>query len=384
MTVGREALFPTGVTILRALAVARWLAWGWMVAVVAFSGDAIRQPVAAWASVAVAFGLAATSTWLVRRDPRRLMSTGFLAAEGAIALGLTALDGWVFEPGHVFVTSQNLASQWPLVAAISIGVSAGPVVAALFGALVGPARWLGAELNGFDQYDPKHVVSLVAISLFYAACGAVFGWLAMLLRRTELEIADRRARDEVARVLHDTVLQTLALVERRVATTDVELAGAAREADRELRAFLFGADARADADLRSRLHGAVEHARRRTPATVSAPRITVNVIDDGCRVREREQDLLARAVGEAVANALEHAAADHIVVFAETDDAGEVFVTVRDDGIGFDPAIATDGHGLAESIAARMDSIGGRAEVRSTTGVGTEVRLWSAGRRAAP
>ena len=49
MAVGREALFPTGVTILRALAVARWLAWGWMVAVVAFSGDAIRQPVAAWA-----------------------------------------------------------------------------------------------------------------------------------------------------------------------------------------------------------------------------------------------------------------------------------------------------------------------------------------------
>ena len=176
----------------------------------------------------------------------------FLAAEAALALGLTVLDGWVFEPGHVFVASQNLASQWPLVAAISIGVSAGPVVAAAFGTLVGPARWLGAELNGFERYDPEHVVSLVAISLFYAACGAVFGWMAMLLRRTESEIADRRARDEVARVLHDTVLQTLALVERRVATTDPELAGAARETDRELRAFLFGGDGRPATDLRSR------------------------------------------------------------------------------------------------------------------------------------
>ena len=378
MAVGREALFPTGVTILRALAVARWLAWGWMVAVVAFSGDAIRHPVAAWAAVGVAFGLAATSTWLARTDAQRLMSVGFLAAEAALALGLTVLDGWVFEPGHVFVTSQNLASQWPLVAAISIGVSAGPVVAAVFGALVGPARWLGAELNGFERYDPKHVVSLVAISLFYAACGAVFGWMAMLLRRTESEIADRRARDEVARVLHDTVLQTLALVERRVATTDPELAGAAREADRELRAFLFGGDGRPATDLRSRLHHAVEQARGRAPSTAS--RITVNVIDDGCRVREREQDLLARAVGEAVANALEHAAAEHIVVFAETDDAGQLFVTVRDDGAGFDPSTVTEGHGVAESITARMASIGGRAEVRSSPGIGTEVRLWSSAR----
>ena len=66
------ALFPTGLTMLRALAVARWLAWGWMVAVVAFSGDAIRQPFVAWASVVVAFALAAASTWLVRTDPQRL------------------------------------------------------------------------------------------------------------------------------------------------------------------------------------------------------------------------------------------------------------------------------------------------------------------------
>ena len=53
MAEGRRALFPTGLTLLRALAVARWLAWGWMVAVVAFSGDALRHPVVAWASVAV-------------------------------------------------------------------------------------------------------------------------------------------------------------------------------------------------------------------------------------------------------------------------------------------------------------------------------------------
>lgn len=380
MAAGRDVPFPTGGTILRALAVARWLAWGWMAAVVAFSGDALRLPAVAWASVAVALSLAVTSTVLARSHPARLTHPTFLAAEGVMAVGLTVLDGWVFEPGHVFVTSQNLASQWPLVAAISIGVAAGPFVAAGFGALIGPTRWLGAELNGFDGYDPKHAVSLVAISLFYGACGAVFGWLAMLLRRTELEIADRRARDEVARVLHDTVLQTLALVERRTGATDPELAGAARDADRELRSFLFGSSSGSGAnDLRGRLHRAVEHARRHAPTAASGagPRITLNVLDDGCRVGVREQELLARSVGEAVANALEHAAATEVVVFAETDDDGAVFVSVRDDGAGFDPTLGTDRHGLAESIHGRMSSIGGRSEVRSSPGSGTEVRLWT-------
>ena len=378
MAEGREALFPTGVTLLRALAVARWLAWGWMVAVVAFSGDALRHPVVAWASVAAAFALTVVSTWLVRTDARRLTSTMFLAAEAALALGLTVLDGWVFEPGHVFVTSQNLASQWPLVAAISIGVSAGPVIAAVFGALVGPARWIGAELNGFERYDPKHAVSLLAISLFYGACGAVFGWMAMLLRRTEAEIADRRARDEVARVLHDTVLQTLALVERRVATTDVELAGAARQADRELRAFLFGADGRPGDDLRSRLHVAVEQGRRRAPATESPPRITVNVIDDDCRVgrpgagaarpgRRRGRGQRPRARRRRARRRVRRDGRRRSGVRHGARRRRRVRSLDRQRG-----------HGLAESITARMDSIGGRAEVHSTPGAGTEVRLWSA------
>ncbi len=100
------------------------------------------------------------------------------------------------------------------------------------------------------------------------------------------------------------------------------------------------------------------------------------MIDDGCRLAGHQQDLLARAIGEAVANALEHAHAATIVVFAETDDDGQVFASVRDDGTGFDPAAVT-GHGLTESIGGRLESIGGRAEVHSTPGGGTEVRLWT-------
>jgi hypothetical protein len=232
-------VFPTGLTILRVLGVARWLAWGWMFAVVAFSGDALRHPVVAWMTVAAGLALSVVSTWWLRSGPDRLLDAPFVASEAVLALAFSVLDGWVFEPGHVFGTSQNLATQWPLIAAVSIGVAAGPIAAAAYGALVGPARWVAAELNDFGEYDPKHLVSLAAASLFYAASGAVFGWLARLLRRAEGEIADRRARDEVARVLHDTVLQTLAMVERRAAPTDPELAAMARQADLDLRAFLF-------------------------------------------------------------------------------------------------------------------------------------------------
>ena len=370
--------FPTGLTILKVLGLARWLAWGWMVAVVAFSGDAVRHPVAGWLAVVAGLVLTAAATWLLRTAPARLLDVGFVTVEGVFALALTVLDGWVFEPGHVFVTSQNLASQWPLIAAISIGVACGPVVAGMFGLMVGPARWLAAVLNEFDDFEPRHVVSLLATSLFYAASGAVFGWLALLLRRTEGEIADRRARDEVARVLHDTVLQTLALVERRTAATDPELADAALVADRELRAFLFEGRGATGDDLSSRMRAAVRQACDRVAlAPLSGPRISVNVIDDGCRLPVGDQELLARAVGAAVSNALEHARASNVVVFAETDVDGQVFASVRDDGVGFDPVAAVDGHGLAESIAARLASIGGRAEVRSTPGRGTEVLLWS-------
>jgi signal transduction histidine kinase len=101
------------------------------------------------------------------------------------------------------------------------------------------------------------------------------------------------------------------------------------------------------------------------------------VLDDGCRIGDEAQALLARAVGAAVANALEHAQARTVVVFAETDEEGQVFASVRDDGVGFDPDSAGDGHGLTESISARMASIGGHADVRSAAGSGTEVRLWS-------
>jgi signal transduction histidine kinase len=105
--------------------------------------------------------------------------------------------------------------------------------------------------------------------------------------------------------------------------------------------------------------------------------VIVNVLDDDCRIDGPSREAIARAIGEAVANAIEHAQPSQVVVFAETVGAKQVFATVRDDGVGFDLAKATAGHGITHSIVARMEAIGGRADITSSLGAGTEVRLWT-------
>ncbi len=380
--------FPTGVTMVRALAAARWLTWLWMLGVVIVAstrsvdetsvgdpsgpGTAFRHPLTAWLCVLAVLAVCVLATVWVRSAPDRLISPRFAVVECALALSLSTIDGWVFDPGHVFETSQSLATQYPLIAMATAGLAFGPWIAAAIGSLIGPAEWWAAELNEFADWSLRHTFSIIASSLFFAAAGALFGWLGRLLRRVEGQIADQRARDDVALVLHDTVLQTLALVEKRTDTTDPELALAARRADRELRQFLFGAAALPADDLEGRVRHAVERAARNHDVSV-----IVNVVDLGCSARVPAQEALAGAVGEAVTNAIKHADAGSIVVFVETDDDGDVFASVRDDGCGFDPASSSDGQGLEGSIRGRMSTVGGRSEIVSTPGGGTEVRVWT-------
>jgi len=373
MVRGPRALWPTGLTALRALVAARWLCWLWMLAIMVFANGQ-RHPPLGWACVAAAGAFTVWSTGLVRHAPERMIGTPFVAGEALLALGLSALDGLVFEPGHVWGTTQSLATQWPLLAAATVGVALGPRWGAAFGLAVGPAEWAGALLNEVPEYGVPEVVSLAGTSVMYAGIGAVVGWWSLLLRRAEHEIADRRARDEVARVIHDTVLQTLALVERRSTTHDPDLAAAARDADRDLRAYLFGASTPGRGSFDSRVRVEVERVRAGSPTPV-----VINVVEDGLRLGTHQQDLMARAIGAAVANALEHAAASRVVVFVEAADDGSAFASVSDDGVGFDPVAprSAESHGIAESIKGRIESIGGRVEIRSAPGKGTEVLLWS-------
>ncbi len=374
--------------MVRALAAARWLTWLWMLGVVIVAstrevaepalfdptgpGTALRHPVVAWICVAAVLAMCVIATLAVRNAPARVMSPRFAIAEVLLALALSAIDGWVFDPLHVFETSQSLATQYPLIAMATAGLAFGPWIAAALGALVGPAELCAAELNKFDDWSLRHIFSIVATSIFFAAAGALFGWLGQLLRRVEGKIADQRARDDVALVLHDTVLQTLALVEHRSSEDDPELALAARRADRDLRRFLFGASALPADDLEGRVRLAVERSTRDHDVDV-----TVNVLDLDCTVDREGQEAVAGAVGEAVTNAIKHAGVASIVVYVETDDDGQIFASVRDDGAGFDQASVRRRQGLDGSIIRRIEAIGGRVDIVSALGSGTEVRVWS-------
>jgi signal transduction histidine kinase len=192
------------------------------------------------------------------------------------------------------------------------------------------------------------------------------------------ERAERQARiraeerAEIATRVHDSVLQTLALIQRR-AGDQHQVVQLARAQERELRSWLFDGHAPGSMDGKvDKLAGAVRLIQQDVEARhgVSVDAVTVG----DC---ELDDDLTAMmdAAREATVNAAKWSGADVVSLFAEVEpDAVSLFV--RDRGRGFDPAaVPTDRKGLAESIQARMARRGGSVTVRSTLGEGTEIGL---------
>jgi signal transduction histidine kinase len=356
---------PTGLErgLLTGLAAFRWAALAWVVVVlVATRGDLSNAPLAA-AIVSVAGLLTAISTVLLRRAPAWLLDARFVGIELAVAAGLLIGDRHVYRGAH----AQSLGSAWPLASCLSAGVVFGPVGGVTAGVLLGIAGSAGA--------GDGSVLGNVSSGVLYALAGGVAGFATQRLRMAEQEVATARAREEVARTLHDGVLQTLAVVQRR--STEPELVRLAHEQERELREWLFGSPvvraAGAGGDLGVELRAAAARFEDRHPSA----RATVVVADDVPPLPPSVVAALAGAVGEALTNAAKHGAAQRVTVFAEPDDDGGVFCSVKDDGSGFDAAAEQEGVGITSSIRARMAEAGGRAEVDANLGHGTEVRLWT-------
>jgi signal transduction histidine kinase len=215
---------------------------------------------------------------------------------------------------------------------------------------------------------------LAGVALVIAGIAVMLGpWWLGIARDL---VAERRARiraeeraDMAARV-HDSVLQTLAMIQRR-ADQPQQVIQLARAQERELRAWLF--DGRAPGSLdEMTLAAGVRQIQQEVEAQhgVSVEAVTVG----DCELDEDLAALLA-AAREATVNAAKWSGADVVSVFAEVEPAS-VAVYVRDRGKGFDPAaVPEDRKGLAESIHARMARRGGSATIRSTPGQGTEVSL---------
>lgn len=195
-------------------------------------------------------------------------------------------------------------------------------------------------------------------------------WLWRLLIERDAERTARirsEERAEVAARVHDSVLQTLALIQR---TEDPnEMVTLARGQERELRTWLYGkTKPGGEGSLSAALDAVAVEVERAHRTRIEIVMVGDCPLDDGVWA-------LVHACREAFVNAARHSGARGVSAYVEVED-DQVTAYVRDQGVGFSrAAVPTDRHGIAESIEGRMERNGGVGVIDSAIGHGTEVRL---------
>ncbi len=370
----------------------RWVTLALMTLMAIITGD-LRRPFLAGVAIAVT---AAWTVWLTIARPRRIAPV--LAADLALAVGLDLISGVVVAKGQVVGAHPFFASVYPVAAAAFWGATAG------FRAGLGAGMVLGVSLvathlvNGVDILDQTtpRLLSLASGALNFVLAGRAVGLVAQLLERSAADLRraaeeTMRAREQAARLsereslarqIHDSVLQSLAMVHKRArelaasgtvpAEEAASLAEVAASQERDLRALILrspGEPPGGTASLRASLE---ELARGGLPI-----RLVVSATGPiWLPVRHVEE--LTAAVRQALDNVVEHAAASRVALFAEEDD-GTVVVAVRDDGAGFsydEARLAADGKmGILKSIKGRVEQLGGSMRLETAPGAGTEIEL---------
>jgi signal transduction histidine kinase/phage shock protein PspC (stress-responsive transcriptional regulator) len=226
---------------------------------------------------------------------------------------------------------------------------------------------LVAQSGNIDLLDDV----LIATVLAFLGLGLIaWPWVYRLTRDLGEERSERirsQERADMAAHLHDSVLQTLALIQKQ-ADDPRTVARLARAQERDLRAWLYDDPGRSADTLAAALRAAAAEVE-------DAHGVPVEVVTVGDRPLGTDVDALAKAAREAMVNAAKHSGAEKVDVFAEVM-PGLVEVFVRDRGRGFEPArVPPDRLGVRGSIVDRMRRHGGEAEVRSVPGEGTEIRL---------
>lgn len=349
------------------------VAWAVLLAVVVLSSDrAVPHQWVLFVEIAVISGWLAVLLWLNGRRPESIRSWWFLGIDWILAAGVLVADWWA---GDVTL---SLAGGYPL-SAVAVAAYARGGAAALLsaGAMLATALYRRIALVGGPELGG--IISDLAAWVFP---GVLLGWAAGVIRtsdrrRRESEdaLADERTeraraeeRAEVAAHLHDSVLQTLALIQRSAGEGD-RVRTLARRQERELRRWLYGADPVPEGGS---FVGAV---RALCDEFEVEHHVEVEFVAVGDTTMSDRIIPMLRAAREALTNAIHHAGVGSIDVYSEVAD-GEASLFVRDRGSGFDLArIPADRAGLRESIVGRMERAGGSAAVKTTRGRGTEIQL---------
>jgi phage shock protein PspC (stress-responsive transcriptional regulator)/two-component sensor histidine kinase len=359
-----------------------------VVAVFATGGLALLAYALTWAVVPPAGGRAAPN----RARVRALSHPGWRVASGAALLTLSAL--LAFRQLGIWWSD---ALVWPLVLAAGgaavlwrqsralaepeVAPAHAPSAPRVSGAIpdlykggFGIALVLGAALLFLSANDAlggarDAALAVIAAVLALALILAPFLW--RMGRSLAAERAERirsQERAELAAHLHDSVLQTLTLMQKH-ASDPREIATLARRQERELRAWLFDSERDDGATFAAAIRGAAEDVE-------DAHGVPVEVVEVGDAELDAGAEAVVAAAREALTNAAKFAPeAGAVALYAEAaDDRLQVFV--RDRGPGFDPdSIPADRRGVRESILGRMERHGGRARIESAPGEGTEVEL---------
>ena len=338
-----------------------------------------------------AAGLAAAAR--AGRRPRSSRSRGDLGqlvALGAIALGLVLLlsrtrlgvptrilvPALIASAGLALIWSQTdstdrervASASW--LAALGTGRSRWLTIARLAGGIALVVTGVIVFTLGGSPASELGETLLVLLVVMVGAMLVVGPLLWRLVRQVEAERRElvlTQQQADVAAHLHDSVLQTLALIQRK-ADDPRAVVALARAQERDLRGWLYGVDQ----THATTLGAALEQAAAAVEQTHGVP---VEVVVVGDAALDDDLSALVRAATEAMVNAARHSGAPVVDVFAEcTGSAVEVFV--RDRGKGFAlETVPADRMGLRGPVVGRVERHGRTAVVRSAPGEGTEVRL---------
>ncbi|WP_018654831.1 MacS family sensor histidine kinase [Actinomadura flavalba] len=364
----------------RAVAVYRWLSLGYAALLVTMNYPGYAHPLAGWAVLGVMAVWSVVAT-VGYADPHRREGTSgrvLIGGDLLVAAGALLATSWVETPEGLAAGRPTLPVSWVAASVLAWAVQGGRRAGLVAAAVLGAGNLLVHVLGGTG--GPRGPGTFNGIVLLFLA-GLVVGHVVRLARDAEARLAraveleaGTRERERLARSIHDSVLQVLAMVRRRgdaLGGEAAELGRLAGEQEAALRA-LVGTSAPTpggDADLRTLLaaHGS-------TSVTVSTPATPM-------RMPAAVAGEIDAAVAAALDNVRRHCGPEtRAWVLAEDDGAGGVLVSVRDDGPGIEPgrldrARASGRLGVAQSIRGRVRDLGGTAEIVSAPGEGTEIEL---------
>jgi signal transduction histidine kinase len=356
----------------RAIAVYRIAALVYLTVLVVRNVGAYERPALAWPVLAVTAAWTVFTTYAYAVPARR--RPPLLVADLLVTMGVMAASLWVVGRAGLEAGRPTLAVAWHVA----------PVLA---WAVAGGRRWgiaaalaMGAtDLTVRAHYDQAAFTGTVLMVLAATAVGYLVGVAEVSQQRLERAIqmeATTRERERLARDIHDSVLQVLALVKRRGAGLDGEageLARLAGEQEAALRTLVTGRPAEPVDE-----HAAVDLMTLLGP--YASATVSVAAPAGAVRLPSRVATELAAAVGAALDNVARHCEPGTKAWVLVEDEPATVTVSVRDEGCGVPPERFTRAEqqgrlGVAQSIRGRIGELHGTVRITSAPGQGTEVEL---------